>query len=54
MEQVLHQIEVLTNGQGFTRLNETLNRWITSTGMERGVLHLSCLHTSCSHAVLST
>jgi secondary thiamine-phosphate synthase enzyme len=48
MEQVLHQIEVLTIGQGFTRLNETLNRWITSTGMERGVLHLSCLHTSCS------
>ena len=48
MQQVLHQLEVLTNGQGFTRLNEELNRWISSTGMQRGVLHLSCLHTSCS------
>ena len=48
MQQLLHQIEVSTNGPGFTRLNGELNRWIRSTGMQRGVLHLSCLHTSCS------
>jgi secondary thiamine-phosphate synthase enzyme len=48
MEQVLHQIEVSTNGKGFTRLNETLNHWITSTGLQQGVVHLTCLHTSCS------
>ena len=48
MQQHLHQIEVATNGPGFTPLNGELNRWIRSTGMQRGVLHLSCLHTSCS------
>ena len=48
MQQHLHQIEVSTKGPGFTRLNGELNRWIRSTGMQRGVLHLSCLHTSCS------
>ena len=48
MEQVLHQIEVSTIGQGFTLLNEKLNGWISSTGMQRGVPYLSCLHTSCS------
>ena len=48
MQQLLHQIEVSTIGPGFTRLNGELNRWIRSTGMQRGVLHLSCLHTSCS------
>ena len=48
MQQLLHQIEVSTNCPGFTRLNGELNRWIRSTGIQRGVLHLSCLHTSCS------
>lgn len=48
MQQHMHQLEVATNGPGFTRLNGELNRWIRSTGMQRGVLHLSCLHTSCS------
>lgn len=36
-------MEVSTIWQGFTRLNEKLNGWISSTGM-----HLSCLHISCS------
>ena len=48
MQQHLHAIEVSTNGPGFTRLDGELNHWIRSTGMQRGVLHLSCLHTSCS------
>ena len=48
MEQFLHQIEASTIGQGFTLLNEKLNGWISSTGMQRGVPYLSCLHTSCS------
>ena len=48
MQQHMHQLEVATNGPGFTRLNGELNRWIRSTCMQRGVLHLSCLHTSCS------
>ena len=48
MQQHLHAIKVSTNGPGFTRLDGELNHWIRSTGMQRGVLHLSCLHTSCS------
>lgn len=48
MQQALHQLEVGTQGQGFTRLNTQLNHWITTTGIDLGVLHLSCLHTSAS------
>lgn len=48
MRQVLDQLQFTTSGQGFTRLNEALNRWIASTGFTLGVLHLSCLHTSAS------
>ena len=48
MHQALLQLEVATKGQGFTRLNHQLNRWISSTGIDLGVLHLSCLHTSAS------
>jgi len=48
VRQVLDQLQFTTSGQGFTRLNEALNRWIASTGFTLGVLHLSCLHTSAS------
>ena len=48
LAQRLHQLEVPTNGPGFTRLNETLNSWIITTGITQGVLHLTCLHTSAS------
>jgi secondary thiamine-phosphate synthase enzyme len=48
MKQVLQQIEIPTTGQGFIRLNDQLNGWVRSTGIELGVLHLTCLHTSCS------
>ena len=48
MLQALQQLEVTTQGQGFTRLNTQLNQWIASTGIDLGVLHLSCLHTSAS------
>lgn len=48
MQQALEQLELRTSGQGFTRLNEALNRWLAATGISTGVLHLTCLHTSCS------
>jgi len=48
VQQALEQLELRTRGQGFTRLNEPLNQWIAATGISLGVLHLSCLHTSCS------
>ena len=48
MRQVLHQLEIATPGPGFTRLNELLNRWVSTTDILLGVLHLTCLHTSAS------
>lgn len=48
MRQALEQLEVATSGQGFTRLNTQLNSWVATTGLQLGVLHLTCLHTSCS------
>jgi len=48
MDQVLDQLVIATPGAGFTRLNEQLNAWIRNSGMQLGVLHLTCLHTSAS------
>lgn len=48
VQQILHQITVQTPGRGFTRLDGRLNSWIRSTGLDQGVLHLTCLHTSAS------
>ena len=48
VQQALKQIEISTSGQGFTRLNDQLNGWVRSTGIQLGVLHLTCLHTSAS------
>ena len=48
VQQILHQITVQTPGRGFTRLDGRLNTWIRSTGLDQGVLHLTCLHTSAS------
>ena len=39
MQQALKQIEVSTSGKGFTRLNDQLNGWVRSTGIQLGVLH---------------
>ena len=48
VQQILHQISVQTPGKGFTRLDVWLNTWIRSTGLDQGVLHLTCLHASAS------
>ena len=48
LEQHLRELEVSTNGPGFTRLNERLNDLIAKASIETGVLHLTCLHTSAS------
>ena len=48
VQQILHQMTVATPGRGFTRLDGRLNTWIRSTGLDQGVLHLTCLHTSAS------
>lgn len=46
--QRLRVLELRTSGPGFTRLNEQINAWIAAIGVQQGVLHLTCLHTSAS------
>ena len=46
--QAHDELEVLTSGEGFQRIDRSLNRWIASTSIQAGVLHLTCLHTSAS------
>ena len=48
LEQTLTQLEIQTKRKGFTRLNERIETWLESKDIEQGVLHLTCLHTSCS------
>ncbi len=48
LAQSLTQLEIQTQGNGFTRLNERIETWLGSEDIEQGVLHLTCLHTSCS------
>ena len=48
MDQLLMQLEINTHGPGFTRLNERLIQCVHDSGLSKGVVHLTCLHTSCS------
>ena len=48
LDQLLTQLEVCTDGPGFTPLNQQLNQLIAEAGLSHGVIHLTCLHTSCS------
>ena len=46
--QAHEEVQVLTRGEGFQRIDPELNQWIAATGIQSGVLHLTCLHTSAS------
>ena len=48
LAQTLHQLEIRTKGQGFTPMNGLIDSWLETTGVLQGVVHLTCLHTSCS------
>ena len=48
LQQALSKIKFLTAGEGFFSLNDRLNKWLSTTGLHKGVLHLTCLHTSAS------
>ena len=48
LAQTLTQLEIQTKGKGVTRLNERIETWLGTKDGEQGVLHLTCLHTSCS------
>ena len=48
LQQVQHHLDLETPGQGFTRLDGRINQWLHKTAIWQGMLHLTCLHTSCS------
>ena len=48
LDQLLTRLEINTHGPGFTRLNEQLNQCLHDSGLITGMIHLTCLHTSCS------
>ena len=48
LDQLLTQLEIKTRGPGFTPLNQQLNQCVHQAGLMTGVIHLTCLHTSCS------
>ena len=48
LDQRLTHLEINTHGPGFTPLNQRLNHCVRQAGLINGVMHLTCLHTSCS------
>ena len=48
LDQRLTHLEINTHGPGFTPLNHQLNQCVRHSGLINGVMHLTCLHTSCS------
>ena len=48
LDQTLEKIEVKTTGAGFIDLTELINQWIIQSGIIRGIINITALHTSCS------
>ena len=48
LRQDLHRLTVTTAGEGFTDLTASLQAEVTASGLQRGLMQLVVLHTSCS------
>lgn len=48
LDQVLGSLEIKTNGEGFRDLTSPINSWIKKNGIEKGIINITALHTSCS------
>ncbi len=48
MEQTISEINFKTTGEGFIDITSTINNWITSKNIQKGILIISTKHTSCS------
>ena len=51
LQQDLRRLALRTSGEGFTDLTSAINGEISASGLQRGLLQLVCLHTSCSLTV---
>ncbi|GCE64337.1 secondary thiamine-phosphate synthase enzyme [cyanobiont of Ornithocercus magnificus] len=49
--QQLKILEIQTSGKGLTDITPNIDDWLRSTGIDLGILHLTCLHTSASLTV---
>ena len=47
LRQDLRRLTVTTAGEGFTDLTVSLQGEVTASGLQRGLLQLVVLHTSC-------
>jgi secondary thiamine-phosphate synthase enzyme len=48
MEQALHVLNIVTNGQGLTAVTEPVCRWVAEQRIATGLLTIWCRHTSAS------
>ena len=48
MEQIFSTIKIPTTGEGFINITNNLNEFLKKNNLSKGILILSCLHTSCS------
>ncbi len=48
LRQDLRRLTVTTAGEGFTDLTASLQAEVTASGLQRGLMQLVVLHTSCS------
>jgi len=51
LRQDLRRLAVTTDGEGFTNLTSLLQAELRASGLQRGLLQLVVLHTSCSLTV---
>ncbi len=48
MEQLLEELTIPTNGEGFTNITSTINSWIRRSAFRTGIIIVATKHTSCS------
>ncbi len=48
MKQVLNELSIETNGEGFIDITPEINQWIRKNKVQQGLLVISIQHTSCS------
>ena len=48
MEQLIAELSIRTEGEGFTDITNTVNKWIKESRILQGILVLTSKHTSCS------
>ena len=48
LDQAIERLKVSTHGEGFTDITKMINSWIRDSGITKGIINITSLHTSCS------